>query len=146
MNKIYDLTNLKKIGVTGNFSDKTINFITNFKFLKLEEMYISRNNLSSLNFLKNIKCKNLVTFWTINNNLSDYNEILNLEFKEKIEDINLKGNRIKNIDNLLFFVEQFPSLKKLNLTYNPIDLESLENLKIIQKIKEKNIDISVGQN
>ena len=43
MNKIYDLTNLKKIGVTGNFSDKTINFITNFKFLKLEEMYISRN-------------------------------------------------------------------------------------------------------
>ena len=64
-------------------------------------MYISRNNLSSLNFLKNIYCKNLVSFWAINNNLSNYNDILYLPFKEKIEIINLKGNKIKKIDDLL---------------------------------------------
>ena len=144
INNKYDLTHLKKIGVTGNFTDKTINFLSNLKFLKLEKLYISRNNLSSLSFLKNIFCENLVSLWAINNNLTDYNDILNLPFKDKIKKINLKNNKINNIDNLLKFVKDFPKLKELVLINNPIDLESPINKKIIKEIKKKNIDISVG--
>ena len=121
INKRYYLAHLKKIGLTGNFTDKTIHFLSNLIFLNLEKMYISRNNLSSLNFLKNIYCKNLVSFWAINNNLSNYNDILYLPFKEKIEIINLKGNKIKKIDDLLEFIKHFKSLKKLVLVDNPIN-------------------------
>ena len=87
-NKEIDLTQLKKIGLTGNFSDKTIDFMSNLKFSNLKIMYISRNNLTSLKFLKNIRCKNLVSFWAINNKLTNYNDILELPFKEEIEKIN----------------------------------------------------------
>ena len=144
LNKIYNLQNLKKIGVTGNFTDKTVNFFSNLKFLNLEKLYISRNNLSSLSFLKNVFCKNLVSFWAIDNKLTDYKDILNLRFKDKIEKINLKKNKISNIDNLLSFVKYFPNLKELNLLDNPIDLDEIKNKEIINKIKKKNIYISVG--
>ena len=89
-------------------------------------------------------CKNLVSFWAIDNKLTDYKDILNLRFKDKIEKINLKKNKISNIDNLLSFVKYFPNLKELNLLDNPIDLDEIKNKEIINKIKKKNIYISVG--
>ena len=138
------LVNLKKLGVTGNFTDKSVKILSNFSFVKLQRLYISRNNLSSLSFLENVFCENLVSFWAIENNLTDYNDILKLPFKDKIEKINLKKNKISNIDNLLNFVKEFPSLKELVLLDNPIDLDKQENKQITKEIKMKNIDISVG--
>ena len=134
-NTKFDLTHLKKIGLTGSFSDKTIHFLSNIKFLNLETIYISRNNLSSLSFLENVNCKNLVSFWAINNNLTNYDDILNLPFKENINKINLKGNKINNIDNLLDFIKHFPNLEELILLDNPIDKENLKYKQIINEIK-----------
>ena len=144
LNQKYYLVNLKKLGVTGNFTDKSVKILSNFTFVNLQKLYISRNNLSSLSFLKNVFCENLVSFWAIENNLTDYNDILKLHFKDKIEKINLKKNKISNIDNLLNFVKEFPSLKELVLLDNPIDLDKQENKQIIKEIKMKSIDISVG--
>ena len=139
----FDLTQLKKIGLTGDFSDKTIDFLSNLKFSNLEIMYISRNNLSSLNFLENVYCKNLLSFWAINNKLTDYNDILKLPFKNKLNKINLKGNKINNIDNLLDFIKHFPNLKELIMEDNPINLENPENQKIIKEIKKTNIELVI---
>ena len=97
-------------------------------------MYISRNNLSSLDCLKNINCKNLVCFWAVTNKLKDYKGVLNLKYKEKIEEIVLKENKISNIDDL---PEQFPNLKLFNISDNLIDLDSPKNKKIINYIKNK---------
>ena len=142
-NKEIDLTQLKKIGLTGNFSDKTIDFMSNLKFSNLKIMYISRNNLTSLKFLKNIRCKNLVSFWAINNKLTNYNDILELPFKEEIEKINLKGNKINNIDNLLDFIKHFPKLKELILKDNPINMKNPCCEKIINEVKNKKINLVI---
>ena len=142
-NKEIDLTQLKKIGLTGNFSDKTIDFMSNLKFSNLQIMYISRNNLTSLKFLKNVHCENLVSFWAINNKLTNYNDILELPFKEEIEKINLKGNKINNIDNLLDFIKHFPKLKELILKDNPINIKNPHYKKIINEVKNKKINLVI---
>jgi len=144
MNKIYHLEHLKKIGITtGNFNDKTIQFIKNLKFSKLKVMYVSRNNLSSLKFLKDVNCSNLESFWAINNNLTNYNDILSLPHKENIKKINLKGNKIKYIDDLFEFIKNFPNLNELILIDNPINMNNSRYKKIINEIKKKNINIII---
>lgn len=144
MNKEYHLEQLKKIGITGNFTDKTIDFVKNLKFSsKLKIMYISRNNLSSLKFLKDVNCSNLEEFWSINNNIKDYNDILLLRHKNNIKNINLKGNKIKKIDDLLNFIEKFPNLEELTLLDNPINIEKPNYKKIIREITSKNINIII---
>ena len=144
MNKKFHLEQLKKIGITGNFTDKTIDFVKNMIFSsKLKIMYISRNNLSSLKFLKDVNCSNLEEFWSINNNIKDYNDILLLRHKNNIKNINLKGNKIKKIDDLLNFIEKFPNLEELTLLDNPINIEKPNYKKIIREITSKNINIII---
>ena len=137
IHKIYDLNHLKEIGLTGNFTDRTIDFISNLKLDKLKVMYISRNDLSSLDCLKKINCKELVCFWAVTNKLKDYKGVLNLKYKEKIEEIVLKENKISNIDDLPYFIEQFPKLKLFNISDNNIDLDDPKNKEIINQIKNK---------
>jgi hypothetical protein len=143
-NKKYDLTYLEIIGLTtGCFSDKTINFISNLKFLDLKTLYLSRNNLSSLSFLKNINCKNVVSFWAIKNNLTKFPDVKDISFKEKLKKMNLKENEIDNIDNLLEYIEHFPNLEELILEKNKINLNDPKNEKIIKLIRYKNIKIII---
>ena len=144
MNKKFHLEQLKKIGITGNFTDKTIDLVKNMIFSsKLKIMYISRNNLSSLKFLNDVNCSNLEEFWSINNNIKDYNDILLLQHKNNIKKINLKGNKIKKIDDLLNFIEKFPNLEELTLLDNPINIEKPNYKKIIREITSKNINIII---
>ena len=137
MHKTYDLNQLKKIGLSGNFTDKTINFISNLKLANLKEIYLSWNKLSSYEFLKNLDSENLVLFWAVDNNVKDYKDILNLKHKEKIEEITIKENKISNIDDLSDFIDQFPKLKLFNISDNPIDLDDPKNQEIINQIKNK---------
>ena len=136
-NKKYDLSFLENIGITGNFTDETIHFISNLIFPNLKRLYVSRNNLSSLDFLKNIHCENLYNFWAIQNNLTDYNDILKLEYKDNIEFLHLEENNISNIDNLFDFISKFPKIKELYLYSNRIDLNNLKNQRIIENIRNE---------
>jgi len=137
INKKYYLTQLKEIGITSNFSDKTSHFIPNLIFSDLEILYISRNNLSSLKFLDKVNCPKLIEFWSINNNLTDYHDILKLPYKKTIEKINLKGNKISNINDLMKFISHFPNLKELILINNEINLDNPKNKEIIDDIRNK---------
>ena len=137
IHKTYDLNQLKKIGLSGNFTDKTINFISNLKLAHLKEIYLSWNELSSYEFLKHLDCKELVLFWAVNNNVQDYNDILNLKYKEKIKEITIKENKISSIDDLSDFIAQFPNLELFNISDNQIDLDDLKNIEIINQIKNK---------
>ena len=137
INKKYYLTQLKEIGITSNFSDKTSHFIPNLIFSDLEILYISRNNLSSLKFLDKVNCPKLIEFWSINNNLTDYHDILKLPYKKTIEKINLKGNKISNINDLMKFISHFPNLKELILINNEINLDYPKNKEIIDDIRNK---------
>ena len=128
---------LENIGITGNFTDETIYFISNLIFLNLKRLYVSRNNLSSLDFLKNIHCENLYNFWAIQNNLTDYNDILKLEYKDNIEFLHLEENNISNIDNLFDFISKFPKIKELYLYSNRIDLNNKKNKRIIENIRNE---------
>ena len=128
---------LENIGITGNFTDETIHFISNLIFPNLKRLYVSRNNLSSLDFLKNIHCENLYNFWAIQNNLTDYNDILKLEYKDNIEFLHLEENNISNIDNLFDFISKFPKIKELYLYSNRIDLNNKKNKRIIENIRNE---------
>ena len=136
-NKSYNLSFLKNLGITGNFTDETIHFTKNLILSNLEILYVSRNHLSSLDFLKNICCKNLFKLWAIENNLTDFNDILKLECKDNIQIINLEENNISKVDNLSEFISKFPGLKELNLSSNQIDLDIQRNKTIIEDIKNK---------
>ena len=137
INKKYYLTQLKEIGITGNFSDETTHFIPNLIFSDLEILYVSRNNLSSLKFLDKVNCPNLIEFWAINNSLTDYHDILKLPYKKTIKKINLKCNKISNINDLMTFISHFPSLKELILINNEINIDDPKNIEIIVDIRSK---------
>ena len=136
-NTKYDLSHLKRIGLTENFINGNIYFILNMKLTGLKFIYLNKNNLSSLSFLKDMDWPNLVSFWARENNLTDYNDILKLKYKDKLKRINLKENNIENIDNLLEFISNFPKLRLLILGNNKINLDSPKNKQIIEDIKKK---------
>ena len=75
--------------------------------------------------------------------MTNYNDILELPFKEEIEKINLKGNKINNIDNLLDFIKHFPKLNELVLKDNPINIKNPYYKKIINEVKNKKINLVI---
>ena len=145
-NKKYDLSFLKNLGITGNFTEETIHFTLNLILSNLEILYVSRNHLFSLDFLKGIECEKLFKLWAIENNLTDYNDILKLKYKDNIQIINLEENKISKIDNLSEFISNFKNLKELNLSANQINLEDEKNKKIIDDVKNKykELKLSIG--
>ena len=78
----------------------------------------------------------MVSFWAIINNITDYTPILNLKYKDKLKRLNLKDNNIENIDNLVEFISNFPSLNLLILANNNIILND-QNKQIVKDIKIK---------
>jgi hypothetical protein len=94
--------------------------------------------------------KNLRGINTSNNNFTRLEGIFTLPNKDKVEKINLFGNKISEVDLARIFTE-FPKLKYLNLERNPLSAKNLENLtsqqleKLAEGMKSKQIRISAGQ-
>ena len=105
-------------------------------FFLIKTFYISRNKLTTLSFLEKLKFENLEEIWPSFNYLEDLKEIQYIQSKKTIKKISLKGNKIKNIDNILDIIKDFPSLREIILENNPINFID-ENIK--KKLKEKNI-------
>lgn len=91
--------------------------------------------------------KNLRGINASNNQFSSLDALLTLPNKEKIEKINLFGNKIQEVDLARIFSE-FPNLKYLNLDYNPLSAKNLTNLtseqleKLTEGMKNKKIKIN----
>ena len=140
-NKIYNFPpNLIEFGITGYLTDETIDFILKLKIEKLKIFYISRNHLTSLSFLKKIKFENLEQFWASFNNLTNIKEIENLQSKETIKKINLKGNKISDINNILEIIKPFTYLEEINLEDNLI---KILDQNIIQGLKDREVKIKI---
>ena len=131
-NTIYDCQAIKIMGLTrGIFSDESIDLISKFKFQNLQLLYLSCNNLSTLSFIDKLNCKieNLEEIWLVSNNLTEFYPLI--KFKN-LKKINLKGNRINNIEKLVDFVKHFAQLKLINFEENNIDKNNQINSKIIE--------------
>jgi len=85
-----------------------------------------------------------------NNKFTNLAGLFTLPNKNKVEKINLFGNKISEVDLARIFSE-FPNLKYLNLDRNPLSVKNLENLsseqleKLSDGLKSKQIRISLGQ-
>ena len=136
-NQIYVFPDkLIEFGLTENLTQETSDFILKLKIEKIKTFYISRNKLTTLSFLEKLKFENLEEIWPSFNYLEDLKEIQYIQSKKTIKKISLKGNKIKNIDNILDIIKDFPSLREIILENNPINFID-ENIK--KKLKEKNI-------
>ena len=113
--------NLVELGMTANFNNESIYFITYLNLDNLKLLFLSENNLKSLKCLENFNFNHLEIFWAKNNQLNDINEIQYLKDKKTIEKINLCGNKINALDKNFFkLLIQFPNLKSIDLLDNPI--------------------------
>ena len=72
---------------------------------------------------------------------------MNIQNKDNLQIINLKENNISNFNELIDIIKDFPKLEELNVSYNGIKKEEVEEMKI--RIKEKynrNVNIIVENN
>ena len=126
------------IGLTiGVFSRESIKHIKKFYFNKLETLYLKGNGLDSLNFIEDLQCKNLKYIWLRNNAISDLNIKITNKLKDSIIKFNLRGNLISDITHLKDFVDQFENMEEFTISDNEIDLNSQDNLNIINEIIEE---------
>lgn len=118
---------LEEFGITGNFKGNT-DFVKQLNIENLKIFYISRNQISDLKCPTNIMFVRLDEFWAISNNITDIKEITNIQGKEKIRKINLKQNKISNLQDLFEIVHYFPSLKELVLVDNGISQKEAHDM------------------
>ena len=136
--------NIEEFGMTGNFDGNNVEFIKKLDIGNLITFYFSRNKLKDLKSLKGIKFKRLYRFWAISNKITDINEIRNLENKDELVIINLKENQIKNFDKLFDFINEFPKLETLTVSYNGIEKEEVDKMKNrIKEVYNRDVDIIV---
>ena len=126
--------NLKELDASyGVFSNKSINILNNIKLDNLKKLNLSWNNLISLSFLEIEKFWNLEEVHLSNNYLIEFKKLRGCK---GLKIINLKKNKINDINNLNEFLKEFPNIEKMILIDNNIDLDDIENEKIINKAKK----------
>ena len=136
---IYEFPNLLEFGArNGVFCESTIDTISQFKFNKLEILYLQSNNLHSLTKFIGIiqnECPDLKELWFYNNYFTEFFPIYNENgYFKNLKVIRLEKNKIDNIEKLKEFIEKFPGLR-MNLSNNKIDKNDPKNISIIETIK-----------
>ena len=127
---------LEEFGMTGNLEGDKCNFIKRLDISNLKIYYISRNNIDNLSYIENIKFKRLENFFSMKNNISDIKEIMKIKGKENLKLIDLRGNQIKNFNELIDIISEFPKLERLVVKNNK-DIKETQVIEMKKKIKEK---------
>ena len=122
--------------MTGNLEGDKCNFIKRLDISNLKIYYISRNNIDNLSYIENIKFKRLEKFFSMKNNISDIKEIMKIKGKENLKLIDLRGNKIKNFNELIDIISEFPKLERLVVKNNK-DIKETQVIEMKKKIKEK---------
>ncbi len=121
-----NLTNLKNLNISRNYRMKNKDISTLSGLINLENLDISSNGIKDLSPLKNMKKLKVLNLYS--DAVTDLSPIKNLI---QIEEINLSGssrdgyNSVKDISIL----KSFKNLKKLDISYNPINKKSIDDLK-----------------
>lgn len=137
----YDCSNINEMGLSiGVFSEESIKRLSKFKLDNLSILYLNGNNIRSLEFLKDVRCDKLEEIWLMNNYIEDFSQLV--KFKN-LKIINLKDNKIKDISKLDEFVKEFTELKRIIISKNKIDTKDEKNIKIIENIRNRNIQIDI---
>ena len=141
LNHMYDLYSLEKLYLSdGVLSDNSIQILNKFKLDKLKIFHLNSNYLSSLSSLKEIKFEQLKEIYLNGNELTSFDGLENFSNLTKIE---IRNNKINDIDALGDFIKKMPMLKKINLSGNRINIKSEKNIKKIEILKEKYNDIKI---
>ena len=114
-----------------------IDILSKVTFPKLEKLDFFDNNISDINVFSkvNFPCLKELNLWI--NNIQNIKPLCNAEFP-LLEKLNLSNN---NIPDLKYFNKlKFPELNELNIQYNKIDINSSDNIKILNEL-QKNITI-----
>ena len=127
---------LKELFLTrGSFSDKIVlDLFSHYSFKNLKILVLTGNDLNNLKFLKYFrKCEGLEEINLKNNRI----KILDNEVKfENVKVIYLEYNLIDDTNNLIEFMKKFPNLKKIGISNNKFDLTN-ENKNYIKKYKNE---------
>ena len=133
-----------EFGMTGNLDPIKANYIKRLEINYLKIFYISRNNIDNLEYIKDIEFFRLIEFWAVSNKITDIKQLMYIKGKQNLEIINLKENQIKNFNELIDIIKDFPKLKKLNLKDNNIpEKEAVEMKKKIKEIYNHDLEIIV---
>ena len=133
--------NLIELGISNIFTEETIDFVKNYLNLEdLKFLYISYNGLKSLKIFENIDFIQLEEFWAMGDPnkgyLEDIREIKHLKNRNgTLKVINLKKNKIKNIEELVDIMPSFKNLEFLDISDNGIPKDKFKS--VLGKIKEK---------
>jgi Leucine-rich repeat (LRR) protein len=137
----FEFSSVIEIGFKKNvFNDTSINLLPFFILTNLEIIYLQENNLTSLNFVENLELPFIKEFWLYNNLLTDFMPLKKYKTLERIE---MKNNKVNNLEELDTFIKYLPKLKKFNLIGNCIKYDFLIK-SILELAEEKNIEILIS--
>ena len=111
-----------------------IKSLENANFPKLEKLDFFDNNISNIEVMSkvNYPCLKELNFWI--NNIQDIKPLSEADFPF-LEKLNLSNNNILDLKN--FNKMKFDALNELNIQYNKIDMNDVNNIKILNEIQKK---------
>lgn len=136
INKITDeeyyLPNVQEIDLSyGVFSNNSIKIIDKFKFPNLKKIYLNNNSLEYFEFIDKIQSKKLEKIILNNNNINKFE--ITIEHKN-LTIIEIKNNKICNLDSLNNVINKCPKLEIINLKGNEINFKNINNKSIFKDI------------
>lgn len=112
----------------------SIDNLTKVNLPNLRELYLSKNKIEKIDCLGELKIKRLQILWLSNNNIIDI-KVLEKVYFPGLQKLGLNKNSIKEI-NVLSKIK-FPQLNELYINDNEVDINSDENVQLIEKISNK---------
>lgn len=137
----YDLSSLERLVISdGVMSDDSIEILSKMKLYNLKILHLNNNKLSSLSSIKEIESEKLEEIYINNNELETFEELVKFTTLTKVE---IRNNKINNLNNLEDFINKLPKLKKINLKGNRINSINKRNSGKLISLKEKYNDIKI---
>ena len=133
-NKLYNFSNLEKMGLNSVFRKDNIGLLKNMNLVSLKQLYLHNNEIDSLSFLNDLKITNnkLNTIFLTNNYLTEIDIEIFLKY-ENLQKIVLDENNINKIINIEK-IKEFKLKNKeieIDFNYNNLDKKTKDELKKI---------------
>ena len=137
----FDFSSVTEMGFSKSvFDQDSIKFLHFFDFKILEIIYLQGNSLNSLNFVEDLDLPSIKEFWLSNNQLTEFEPLKKFKTLEVIE---MKNNKVSDIEELDTFIKYLPKIKRINLIGNCIKFDFL-SINILELEMQKNISILVN--
>jgi Leucine-rich repeat (LRR) protein len=137
----FDFSTVNEMGFSKSvFNQKSIMFLPCFDFQNLTIIYLQGNNLNSLDFVEDLELPSIKEIWLSNNQLTEFEPLKKFKTLEVIE---MKNNKVSDIEELDTFIKYLPNLKRINLIGNCIKFDFL-SINILELEMQKNISILVN--